>query len=129
MACPKHLVTEDGYDMQFGTNVIGTPFYQRDIYAPALIVLLSGPFLFTELLMPLLVEATKTSRDHHARVVMTASGGAYLSTLHWGTFKDGPVRQRTFFGHLYNQSKLVSSPSFWSLSIGRVLIHLLPRLT
>lgn len=67
--------------------------------------------------MPLLIEGVKTSRDHHARVITTASGGAYLSTLHWGTFKDGPLRRRLFFGHLYNQSKFVSAFELHIVSI------------
>ncbi|RPD56662.1 NAD(P)-binding protein [Lentinus tigrinus ALCF2SS1-7] len=78
--------TADGYDLQFGTNVI-------------------GHWYFTELLMPTLLEGVKTSPEHHARIVTTSSGGAYMSTLHWDTFKDGPARRKKTTEDLYYQSK------------------------
>ena len=85
---PVEMTTKDGYDLQFGTNVV-------------------GHFYLTELLMPALVEGVKTSPDNHARVVTTASSAAYLGTLQWDSFKDGPARRKLSTGDLYNQSKLV----------------------
>ena len=85
---PVEQTTTDGYDLQFGTNVI-------------------GHWYLTELLMPALLEGVKTSPDHHARVVTTSSGGAYMSPLHWDTFKDGTARRKKTTEELYYQSKLV----------------------
>ena len=75
MWCPVKDVTADGYDLQFGTNVL-------------------GHFLFTQLLLPALLEGVKTSPDGHARVVVTSSSVAYLDTIHWDTFRDGKARRR-----------------------------------
>ena len=66
-----------------------------------------GHFYLTQLLMPALMEGRNTSPDRHSRVITTSSGGAYLATLHWDTFKDGAERRRTSDVVLYNQSKLV----------------------
>ncbi|KAJ3554361.1 hypothetical protein NM688_g3147 [Phlebia brevispora] len=86
MWCPVELLTADGFDMQFGTNVI-------------------GHFLFTELLIPALEEGAKTSPDGHSRVVTTSSSGAYFETLHYDTFRDSPARKRLGTHGLYFQSK------------------------
>ena len=88
MSPPIDQLTKDGYDLQWGTNVL-------------------GPFLFTELLVSALVEGAKTSPDGHARVITTSSSVAYLNTIHWDTFKDGPARRKTAIEDLYAQSKLV----------------------
>ena len=85
---PIDQLTKDGYDLQWGTNVV-------------------GPFLFTELLMPALIEGVKTSPDHHARVIVVSSSGAYADVLHWDTFKDTPARRKMTDQMLYFQSKLV----------------------
>ena len=52
MWCPIADVTTDGYDMQFGTNVV-------------------GHHLLTRLLLPALLEGAKASLDKHARIVHT----------------------------------------------------------
>ena len=85
---PINQLTKDGYDLQWGTNVV-------------------GPFLFTELLMPALIEGVKTSPDHHARIVVVSSSGAYADVLHWDTFKDTPERLKSSPQTLYYQSKHV----------------------
>ncbi|KAI0369416.1 NAD(P)-binding protein [Pilatotrama ljubarskyi] len=63
MMPPIDQVTKDGYDLQFGTNVL-------------------GHFYFTELVMPALLAGVESSPDHHARVITTSSAGAYLESLH-----------------------------------------------
>ncbi|KAH9916059.1 uncharacterized protein B0H18DRAFT_843808, partial [Fomitopsis serialis] len=63
----------DGFDLQFGTNVI-------------------GHFLFTELLMPALLAGAQSSPDHHARVIMTSSSGAMLGGIDLDSVRDGPAR-------------------------------------
>lgn len=96
MWCLLDQVTTQGYDMQFGTNVL-------------------GHFYLTQLLLPTLLASAESSPDKHVRVVNVASNG------HWGapiaekggpilydTLIDGP--ERTKFGNttvLYFQSKAV----------------------
>ena len=87
---PRELLTKDGYDLQWGTNVL-------------------GHFYFTELLIPVLVAGAKTSPDGHARVITTSSSGAYAETLHFDTFKEGPARKKMTTEQLYYQSKHVRS--------------------
>ncbi|PIL34948.1 hypothetical protein GSI_02735 [Ganoderma sinense ZZ0214-1] len=83
---PMDMLTKDGYDLQWGTNVV-------------------GHYYFTELLMPALLAGVKSSPDQHARVITTASSGAYFDTLHWDTFKDTPERKKQSTQTLYFQSK------------------------
>ena len=85
------MLTADGYDLQFGTNVL-------------------GHFYFTELLTPALLAGAKASSDGRARVVATSSSGAYLGALNYSTFKDTPERKKLSKEELYYQSKLVCSP-------------------
>ncbi|KAI0796198.1 NAD(P)-binding protein [Abortiporus biennis] len=86
MFCPVDLVTQDGYDMQFGTNVL-------------------GPWYFTTLLTPALLAGKETSPDGYARIIATSSCAAYLYTLNWDSFKDGPERRKMYTYTLYFQSK------------------------
>lgn len=108
MTPPRELVTADGYDLQFGTNVIGTFAFLK--YASVLnSQVVQGHFLFTELLMPALIAGKDTSPDKHARVITTSSAGAYPGSLHWDTFKDDPARRKMTTYSLYYQSKFVRS--------------------
>ncbi|THH15428.1 hypothetical protein EUX98_g9467, partial [Antrodiella citrinella] len=87
MTPPINMVTADGYDLQFGTNVV-------------------GHFYFGELLMPALLAGKETSPDGHARIITTASGAAYLAgPLNWDVFVDGPARVGFGISKLYYQSK------------------------
>ncbi|KAH9945575.1 NAD-P-binding protein [Amylocystis lapponica] len=83
---PLDMLTSQGYDLQFGTNVL-------------------GHFLFTELLMPALVAGTETSPDHHTRVITTASSTAYFYTINWDALRDSPARRKLRTDQLYSQSK------------------------
>ncbi|KAI0794530.1 NAD(P)-binding protein [Fomes fomentarius] len=87
MWCPVTDVTADGYDMQFGMNVL-------------------GHFLLTQLLLPVLLKGKETSSDHHARIVTTSSAYAYVGHIDFDTLKDGPARRKLSTEALYNQSKL-----------------------
>ncbi|PIL31377.1 hypothetical protein GSI_06077 [Ganoderma sinense ZZ0214-1] len=87
---PIDEVTADGYDLQFGTNVIGHHY-------------------FTKLLLPALLAGKESSPDHHTRVVTTSSAASYLSPLYWDTFKDGPARRQKSTSTMYNQSKLANA--------------------
>ena len=73
MLPPAKLTTADGYDLQFGTNVL-------------------GHFYLTKLLLPLLVAAAKSSSttDGRARVVHSASSGhLFVRGIDFGTLKPG----------------------------------------
>ncbi|EPS94683.1 NAD-binding protein [Fomitopsis schrenkii] len=89
MGPPVNQITADGFDLQFGTNVV-------------------GHFLFTELLMPALFAGAQSSSDHHARVVTTSSSAAMCGHINFATIRDGPARRRYSKEALYAQSKLAN---------------------
>ena len=106
MAPPIEQVTSDGYDMQFGTNVIGMiPSSQRSLNSNSKKI---GHWYFAKLLIPALLRGKATSPDQHVRIITTSSSVAYFTTLHWDTFKDGPERKKLGTQMLYAQSKFVS---------------------
>ncbi|KAG6890599.1 hypothetical protein C0995_006575 [Termitomyces sp. Mi166 len=86
MMSPPELLTKQGYDLQFGTNVL-------------------GHFYLTRLLLPALLAGTKSSPDGKARVVHTSSSSHLSGGLDFNTFKDSPKRRKTFKYFLYAQSK------------------------
>lgn len=89
MVPPIEQVTEDGYDLQFGTNVLGHAH-------------------FTLSLLPALLEGAKSSADGKARVINTSSLVVYHNTeslIRWETLKDSPERRALGANMLYNQSK------------------------
>ncbi|KDQ11158.1 hypothetical protein BOTBODRAFT_35698 [Botryobasidium botryosum FD-172 SS1] len=87
MAPPIEVLTDDGYDVQFGTNVL-------------------GHFYFTRLLIPLLLAGARESPDKKARVVNTSSSGAMFHPhIDWDTLAEGPARTKKGTQGLYMQSK------------------------
>jgi retinol dehydrogenase 12 len=88
MNSPVEMLTDDGYDLQFGTNVL-------------------GHFYFTKLVMPALLAAAEASPDGIARVVNTSSNGHWFAGLDYNTFKDSPARRKKNTRILYGQSKTV----------------------
>ena len=89
-----NVVPSDGYDLQFGTNVLGHA------------VLTLG-------LIDQLLAAVKASPDGKARVINVSSNAAYITFpegMRWETLKDGPKRRKESPALLYGQSKYVSSP-------------------
>ncbi|KIY46676.1 NAD(P)-binding protein [Fistulina hepatica ATCC 64428] len=86
MNTPKDMITKDGYDLQFGTNVL-------------------GHFYFTKLLLPTLLSTAKSSPEKHVRVVNLSSLAHMVGNLDFATFKDGPARRRKTSEELYFQSK------------------------
>ncbi|KAI6032509.1 hypothetical protein EDC04DRAFT_2230666 [Pisolithus marmoratus] len=86
---PVALVTDDGYDLQFGTNVL-------------------GPFYFTKLLLPILLSTAKSSPAGTVRVVNTSSTAHWFGSLDFDTFKDSPKRRAQTTITLYSQSKAAS---------------------
>ncbi|KAF6760959.1 hypothetical protein DFP72DRAFT_881900 [Ephemerocybe angulata] len=88
MAPPVDQLTKQGYDLQFGTNVL-------------------GHWYFTKLLLPALLAASKATNGKTGRVIHTSSSGSLLaSTLKFETFKDHPSRTKAGTEYLYTQSKL-----------------------
>ncbi|TFY57871.1 hypothetical protein EVJ58_g6757 [Rhodofomes roseus] len=102
---PIDWVTDDGYDMTFGTNVIGesTLFDRSNV----LTFVTVGHFLLTKLLLPALLAGKATSSDRFSRVIWLSSYASYLSTLSYDTFKEGPARRKAGYGMMYFQSKFV----------------------
>jgi len=87
METPMDQLTEEGYDMQFGTNVL-------------------GHFYFTKLLTPILSSTAKKSPDGHVRVITLSSSAHHLiGGMNFNTFKDGPARRKMDPAQLYSQSK------------------------
>ena len=96
MVAPIEMVTAQGYDLQFGTNVL-------------------GHYLLTNLLLPM-VESTAKETGYPGRVVEVSSIMHILSgnpVIHFETLKDGPARKRMSREVLYAQSKSVSTPVRW----------------
>ncbi|EUC59465.1 oxidoreductase, putative, partial [Rhizoctonia solani AG-3 Rhs1AP] len=96
MVPPVDQRTADGYDLQFGTNVL-------------------GHYFFTTLLLPTLIHTAKNSplAHGHARVINTSSASVYLAPKHgivWETLgTDVPsvlAAKRLGTAALYAQSKL-----------------------
>ncbi|KAK7034767.1 short-chain alcohol dehydrogenase [Paramarasmius palmivorus] len=87
MVPPLEQLTKQGYDLQFGTNVI-------------------GHYLLTKRLLPLLIEGAKSSPDHKARIVNTSSSAQmFTNTIDFATIKDGPARRKAGNGKMYMYSK------------------------
>ncbi|KAL5519884.1 hypothetical protein ACEPAG_1544 [Sanghuangporus baumii] len=86
---PIEMLTAQGYDLQFGTNVF-------------------GHFYLTKLLLPQLIEGSKSSPEGKARVVTVSSIVRHLSqgAVDYETLTDGPRRRKFGTIALYNQSKL-----------------------
>ncbi|KAG6812183.1 hypothetical protein H0H92_003988 [Tricholoma furcatifolium] len=80
-------VTEDGYDIQWGTNVL-------------------GPFYFTQLLMPALLAGAQNS-DQKSRVIFTSSI-ALSKGIDFDSLKDTPARKKVSADQRYGQSKLAN---------------------
>jgi retinol dehydrogenase-12 len=89
MIPPIDQLTAQGYDLQFGTNVL-------------------GHFYFTKLLVPLLLAGAKSSPDGKARVVNTSSSASlFANKIDYDTLGDTPARKKKGPAQLYMQSKFV----------------------
>ena len=111
MGGPIEQVTVDGYDMTWGTNTLGENFYRQCYGVQFERLLQSGPFYFTQLLLPALF--TASIPENKSRVVNTSSASHIHSLslsgsgLDFATFKDSPHRRKYDTYKLYGQSKLV----------------------
>ncbi|KAH9937969.1 NAD(P)-binding protein [Amylocystis lapponica] len=80
-------VTADGYDLQFGTNVL-------------------GHFYFTKLLLPVLLATSQSSPKGTVRVINLSSlGHTFAFGIDYASLKDGPRRRAYNTLSLYFQSK------------------------
>ncbi|KAG9047685.1 hypothetical protein FS837_001713 [Tulasnella sp. UAMH 9824] len=91
LGTPPEQLSDDGLDLQFGTNVLGHAH-------------------FTLLLIPELAAGAKSSADGKARVVNVSSSAVYLNhrrLLDWKTLETDGIAERRKLGTvmLYNQSK------------------------
>jgi NAD(P)-dependent dehydrogenase (short-subunit alcohol dehydrogenase family) len=103
---PVEQITAQGYDLQFGTNVLGT-LCDIHVRHPRL-TFSAGHFYLTKLLVPVLL-STFQATGVKTRVVHTSSIAAMNAKgVDFETLKDGPVRRKKGNADkLYPQSKLV----------------------
>ncbi|PBK73537.1 NAD(P)-binding protein [Armillaria solidipes] len=84
---PLDALTEQGYDLQFGVNMLGV-------------------FYFTDLLIPTLTSTFASNPEFKPRIINTASlNHTFVNGLKFDTFKDGPKRRKMSKMALYSQSK------------------------
>ncbi len=105
---PLHQISADGYDVQFATNVMGTPINTSPLTKNSYLQL--GHFLLTHLLLVNLKAGAKSLPEKKSRVVNTSSGASYLThRIDWETLVDGPKRRALWSSTaaLYHQSKFV----------------------
>ncbi|KAK0243938.1 hypothetical protein EDD85DRAFT_180695 [Armillaria nabsnona] len=83
-------LTEEGYDLTIGVNVV-------------------GHFYFTKLLLPALLAVSQNTPGTEARIVNTASFASEMADkLDYDTFKDGPIRRKLGSVSMYYQSKFAN---------------------
>ena len=106
---PIEHLTDDGYDLTFGVNVIGISYildYQI-ICCHSMICL--GHFYLTQMLLPVLISTTQDSPEKHARIITVSSN----SHMFWGPeirydlLGSDPNRKKIGPFRLYAQSKYV----------------------
>ncbi|KAG6331482.1 hypothetical protein ID866_7606 [Astraeus odoratus] len=81
-----NLITDEGYDLQFGTNVV-------------------GHFFLTNLLLPILLSTAKSSSGGTVRVINVSSSIHWVAKVDFDTFKDSHKRKSMSPVDLYSQSK------------------------
>ncbi|KAH8814643.1 hypothetical protein DL96DRAFT_1624387 [Flagelloscypha sp. PMI_526] len=88
MRPPIKELTKDGYDLQFGTNVL-------------------GHFYLTKLLLPVLEATAQRTPKGDVRVVNVASSAIYMwsqKDLAWNTLRESPARKKLGLQSLYAQA-------------------------
>ncbi|THU86675.1 NAD(P)-binding protein [Dendrothele bispora CBS 962.96] len=83
---PISEITADGFDLQFGTNVL-------------------GHFLLTRLLLPLLIAGASSQRCPSRIVNSSSSSQMFVDTVDFNSLRDGPARRKMGSFKLYMQSK------------------------
>ena len=108
MMPPVEMLTKDGYDLQFGTNVLGTFISNNHWFLTESFL---GHFYFTKLLLPILESTAQNSPEKHVRVVTTSSSGHLFwgPKIQYNSLRDDPSRKKIGTQMLYSQSKYVST--------------------
>lgn len=116
---PVEALTKQGYDGQFGTNVLGawsctfrTNHHDGELITPLRHI---GHFYLTELLLPTLIATAENSSPGSVRIVNVSSiahnFGIPPEGISWATVgpnADMAARKKAGTMDLYSQSKLVS---------------------
>ncbi|KAJ7617248.1 NAD(P)-binding protein [Roridomyces roridus] len=114
MNCPTDMLTKQGYDLQFGTNVL-------------------GHFFFTELLLPALTKSYEQSKVP-ARIITTSSAGHQMApgsgmdvaSLKGGPERDAWIKQKGMMASygLYGGSKIgnIYIANHWAKAHSDVLV-------
>lgn len=111
-------LTAQGYDAQFGVNALGMLLSTSNSLSWLIRNCLLGPFYLTQLLLPALRTAAKSSPDGKSRVIHTSSfAGRFVDKIEYNTLTDTPARTKAFEYVLYSQSKLVSQYLSFFLSV------------
>lgn len=110
MCPPIGKVTKEGYDLQFGTNVLGTFFSNTPFTCRNVLIFITGHYYLTTLLLPVLKMGARDSPDHVARVINTSSQIHVIAKMNYDTFTDTAVRRKQDLNALYSQSKFVRYP-------------------
>ncbi|KAK0437951.1 NAD(P)-binding protein [Desarmillaria tabescens] len=96
---PPLALIEQGYDLQFGVNMLGV-------------------FYFTKLLIPTLMPTSTSNPEFKPRIINTASlNHIFVNGLKFDTFKDGPKRRKMNKMALYSQSKFAMVT--WTTELAR----------
>lgn len=116
MESPIDQLTVEGYDMQWGTNVVGEssipPLLGRvvDVHAPhSLLPSITGHYYLIRLLIPTLISTASASGSPSRVVTNSSIASQMLEKLDYDAFREGKARRKLGPGPLYYQSKLVSS--------------------
>lgn len=120
---PIDELTVQGYDLQFGINVLG--MLSSSKHATVLHkIFFSGHVHFTKQLLPALISGAKSSSDGKARVVTLSSVGAYFSpSLDLDLAGDTDKRKKTSPMTLYVHSKLVWIHSCLYIAFFSLKVH------
>ncbi|KAJ7630225.1 NAD(P)-binding protein [Roridomyces roridus] len=116
MNCPTDMLTKQGHDLQFGTNVL-------------------GHFFFTELLLPALTKSYEHSNGKvPARIITTSSIGHHaapgcgfdVASLRDGPERDAWIKKRvaSWRPYLYGRSKIgnIYMANYWAKAHSDVLV-------
>ena len=118
MYSPVEKVTSQGYDLQFGTNVLGTQRGKLYKARSHLRHMMAGHFYFTKLLLTVLRATAKKAPAKTVRVVNVSSlvhyWGAPKGGIQWDTLNGAEsleARKKLGSARLYGQSKTVRAIS------------------
>lgn len=107
---PVEQLTADGYDLQFGTNVLGPCTRPSRDGGLTDHPLAAGHFYLTQLLIPVLLSGASHSPEGRVRVINTSSTAhTCVSGIDFDTLKEHAKRKKLGTQKLHFQSKFVSA--------------------